>query len=66
VVSAVGHLKNLPPKRKNRQVNTGCAKSGMRGDETPEVIFMKFGTPIDIHDVGTWWGGGQIEAVLSH
>jgi len=25
----------------------------MRGDETPEMIFIKFGIPINIHDVIT-------------
>ena len=48
-----------------------CAKSRMRGDKSDEVISMKFGTPIDIHNVITLQmfgaigrrvgrGGGQI------
>jgi len=30
-----------------------CAKSRMHGDETHELIFVKFGTPIGFRDVIT-------------
>jgi len=49
---AVAFLKNPPPK-KNSRVTLGGAKSRMRRTETPEPIWIKFCTVVDILDVIT-------------
>ena len=61
-----------PPKKQQKLTRFWCAKSRMRGDETPERIVTNFCTGVGVHDVITsanfydcrfWWlsvVGGQI------
>jgi len=52
---AVASCKNPPPQKKNKKKLTRfwCAKSRMRGDETPGRIVTNFCTGVEVHDVIT-------------